>query len=303
MQRTISFICINYHCSGLIANLVQSILDQGDADFRCIVVDNTPGDPGLRIMAHHNRVHVLDAARNRGFGGGCNLGLDALENLDPQGIAWLINPDAELLPGAIATVRRCLAAADAPALLGTRIRDDAGNIWFDHGRFDRSLGRLNHEPLGPEHTLEPTPGATQPAIEPCAWVSGCSMILDLAKLPRHARFDERIFLYYEDAEFCLSLRDLGIPTFVTRDVLVSHSVSATTAKQPIRKYRHATFGKLYLLYRHAAPSATWINLLRFYGRAMIQWMHDPTQAIGRAAGATDFLCWRLQQLLVVNRGR
>ena len=48
-------------------------------------------------------------------------GLDHVQAHDPGTIVWLLNPDARLLPGAIATVRQVLQTTARPAVLGTRI--------------------------------------------------------------------------------------------------------------------------------------------------------------------------------------
>lgn len=293
MTRTICFICVNFRCSDLINTLLASIAAQQDAQVHCLVVDNSPGDPALIPLSQRSDVTVLDAGRNRGFGGGCNLALNNLLERDPGAIAWLINPDAELLPGAIGEIRRCLAEPERPVLLGTRIADNSGNLWFDHGRFDRGWGRVNHEPLEPHHAQDIDP---QSLLQPCDWLSGCSLILDLAALPIKPLFDEHIFLYYEDVDLCLRLKKAGITPYVTRDILVTHKVSATMQGRSIFKYRHATFGKLYLLANHATTWALALNLLRFVLRAMPQMVQDPCQARGRIQGALMFLKWRISKL-------
>jgi N-acetylglucosaminyl-diphospho-decaprenol L-rhamnosyltransferase len=297
-QRTITFICINYHCSQLVADLLDSVEHQDDPWIRVILVDNSPNDPDLPpVVAGRAHVKVLDAGTNLGFGGGCNLALEHLQSREPDAIAWLINPDARLLPGAIATLRRCLEAPQKPALLGTRIQTSDGEIWFDRGRFDPRWGKVNQEP----QTTQPiNPDTEDDLIEPCDWLSGCSLVLDLAALPVPPRFDEQIFLYYEDAELCLRLRQYGVSAYVTHAVLVSHHVSATMSRQMIKKYRHATFGKLYLLQRHASKGAVATNLLRFTARASLQWIRDPQQALGRVLGAAKFLAWMARQIVRIK---
>lgn len=288
--RTITFITVNYHCSALLAELIESINKQGDQHLHCLVVDNSPHDPGLEPLSQLQSVTILRADHNLGFGGGCNLALQALNNKDPQAIAWLINPDASLLPGAVATVRRCLAQVKAPAVLGTRILDSTSKIWFDHGRFDPTWGRLNHEP--PPDALIPSSHHST-SIQQCDWVSGCSMVLNLGAMGPSARFDERFFLYYEDAEFCIRLKSQGATVAVTQEALVEHRVSSITSRAPASKYQHATFSKLYLLYKHACKRAVLLNLLRFYSRLPILALRDPAQAMGRALGATHFILWML----------
>ena len=159
--RRLYILTVNYHCSALVLDLVTAIQSEGDANLEVLVVDNSPHDAGLNILNNRAGVSLLRAEANLGFGAGCNLGLAHLQARDPRAIVWLLNPDARLLPGAIATVRRALAESPRPAVLGTRIRDLQGRIWFDRGRFDPWLGRLQHRPA-PE---PPRPGlASVPEI-------------------------------------------------------------------------------------------------------------------------------------------
>ncbi|MEB3200502.1 MAG: glycosyltransferase family 2 protein [Synechococcaceae cyanobacterium] len=312
--RRLTILTINYHCSALVLELVSSLEACADPSLAILVVDNSPGDPGLDPLRDRPGLTLLQAERNLGFGAGCNLGLEHLQRHDPDSLVWLLNPDARLLPGAIAAVRRCLQAPGAPAVLGTRIRDLQGRIWFDRGRFDPWLGRLLHRPASdssaaassapPAGAAGTAPPATAPAAQGAArrddqealseasdWLSGCSLILDPKALSVPPRFDPQFFLDYEDAELCLRLRRHGHPARVTRAVLVEHAVSAVTARAPRAKYRHATFSKLYLLHRHATPLGLGLNLLLYALRPLGQWPRDRSQALGRWAGLADYLAW------------
>lgn len=138
------FITVNYHCSDLITGLITATAGSGDVEHRFIVVNNSPADTTVLALAAREGVTLLQAERNLSFGSGCNLGLEYVWRQDPQALAWLINPDAQLLPGAIAEVRTCLRDDLTIAILGTRIQDLQGGLWFEQGRFDPWLGRLRH---------------------------------------------------------------------------------------------------------------------------------------------------------------
>ena len=296
-RRRLYILTVNYHSSALVLELIEAVQAGGDADVEVLVVDNTPDDAGLDDLCDRPGVSLLRAEANLGFGAGCNLGLAHVQARDPGAIVWLLNPDARLLPGAIATVRSALEETPRPAVLGTRIRDLDGRIWFDRGRFDPWLGRLQHRPAphqsmaALEHQIWPAQTPPQGDVseacllsEPSDWLSGCSMVFDLELLQPPPRFDPQMFLDYEDAELSLRLAAQGHPARVTRGVLVEHAVSAITARVPRAKYRHATFSKLYLLHRHATALALALNLLYFALRPLLLLAKDPAQAQGRWAG-------------------
>ena len=288
--KSIIFVSINYHSSDLLRELLLSISSQRDKNSSLLIVNNSPDDGGLSDLSTLENIIILQAERNLGFGGGCNLALDYLEKNDPEAVAWLINPDAQLLPGAIRTVRKILQLTSNPTIYGTRILDSDGNMWFDHGRFAKHLGRVNHEPMDPSANKKEEENDW---VQRCDWVSGCSLIIDLTIFPEVPYFDEHIFLYYEDAELCLRLQRDGVSCYVTKTALVSHRVSATTGRDPIGKYRHATFGKLYLLHQHGTPWSVAINLFRYCMRAAADWPHGSHEATGRMLGILSYLNWLL----------
>ncbi|KEF41072.1 MAG: hypothetical protein ER33_13435 [Cyanobium sp. CACIAM 14] len=291
----IHFITINYHCSGYIIGLIEDTFASGEADLRFVVVNNSPQDQQLQqwlpSCPDRQRVTLIEACGNLGFGGGCNLGLSHVWQNDRQSLAWLINPDARLVDGAIAYVRQCLRDDPGIGMLGTRIREPGGEIWFSHGSFDPWTGSLRHR--FPDDDCRPTPVRTWPT----RWISGCSMIFQLGAFRDCPRFDPQYFLDYEDADISERHHRLGYRLRVTQAVLVEHQVSAITRRAPRAKYQHATFSKLYFLHRHATPLALGLNLLYYALRPLTFCLSDPARAQGRWWGLGDYLRWCWRRLL------
>lgn len=290
MPTAIYFITINYHCSDLIHALIAATAEQGAEGYEFIIVNNSPEDDGLAALATLPRTRVMEAGGNLGFGGGCNLALERVYAEDPTALAWLINPDACLAPNAVDYVRHCLVNDPEIALLGTRIRDLQGDLWFSHGTFNPWLGRLKHR--DPTVITDPEPVATHPS----RWLSGCSLILNLAQFPVCPQFDPQYFLDYEDADLCERYHRQGYRVRVTQAVLVDHQVSAITGRHPKAKYQHATFSKLYFLDRHGTPLALALNLAYAALRPLTYAITQPAMAQGRWAGLGDYCRWRWRRL-------
>jgi len=293
--QPIHFITINYHCSEFIIGLIEDTIASGEPDLSFIVVNNSPQDIGVKdwlsSTPHRQRVTLIEAGGNLGFGSGCNLGLRHVWQTDRQAVAWLLNPDAHLEAGAIAYVRQCLHDDDRIAMLGTRIRDPRGDVWFSHGSFNPWSGQLGHRFPGDD--CRPLPVRTWPT----RWISGCSMVFQLGVLRDCPQFDPRYFLDYEDADISERHHRLGYRLRVTQAVLVEHQVSAITRRAPRAKYQHATFSKLYFLHRHAKPLALLLNLLYYAIRPLSFCLSDPERARGRWWGLGDYLRWCWRRLL------
>ena len=265
-KRRIYILTVNYYCSELVAEMIESVARQGDENLHFIVVDNSPNDPAIEILARLPKTIILRPGINLGFGGGCNAGLDYLDKNDPTAIVWLLNPDATLISNAINAIRTTLASANPkPAILGTKIRDMNGRPWFTSGKFNRWTGSFSDtHRIRDEFTLQ-----YDILCHRADWVSGCSMIFDLSLFKNPPRFDSNIFLYYEDVDICLRTRKEGYPVYVTEASLVEHLISATTSKQPQLTRRFATFSKLYVILRHGTMLGLIMNLLYLPLKSMI----------------------------------
>jgi N-acetylglucosaminyl-diphospho-decaprenol L-rhamnosyltransferase len=290
MTVPIYFITVNYYCSNLIRELINTTANLSNRNYEFIVVNNSPQDLGVQSLQLLPKVRIIQSQRNLGFGGACNLALEQVYTQDPNGLAWLINPDARLIKDAIDYVRQCIEEDPEIAILGTRICDLEGNLWFSHGTFNPWLGTLTHNDNNVSCDLDPV------TTHPTRWISGCSMIFNLATLGHCPKFDLRYFLDYEDVDMSESYYRQGYRLRVTQAVLVSHQVSAITGRHPKAKYRHGAFSKLYFLERHGTTLALVLNLVYFALRPLTFTSRSFAMIQGRWAGLLDYLHWRWQKI-------
>ncbi|MGB3297616.1 MAG: glycosyltransferase family 2 protein [Phormidesmis sp.] len=278
------FLSVNYYSAALISDLMHSL----EANQGIVIVNNSPADRVVHGLAGQTyaggRVTVLDAADNDGFGAGCNLGLQWIYARSPQALVWLINPDTQLLPNAVSTVRHCFSQRQI-SILGTPILDIAGKLWFGSGRFNRWTGSVSSH-----HQVTNAMGRPMRT----RWVSGCSMVLNLALIGHCPQFDEAYFLYYEDCDLCERYYRQGYEIAIAPIPLVVHDVSSITGRHTQPKYMHATFSKLTFLRRHASPIAVGLNLLYFlmqslWLRLKIGGAEDRAAARGRWLGLMHFV--------------
>ena len=292
----IYFLSVNYYSTELLRHLLQSVAALSfPMPYEFVIVNNSPDDKSVYDLKQaFEHIKILSATDNLGFGGGCNLGLSYVYQQDPRALVWLINPDATLVSGAIAHIQDCFNLQPHLSILGTRIRASDEDIWFAQGRFNRWTGSLKHR-LPAAQTVNHS--AEQPAkILASRWVSGCSMIFNLKRFAPGPEFDPNFFLDYEDAEICERYHRQGHEVGVTQAVLVNHAVSAITNRNRRAKFRHATFSKLYFLYKHGSWFALCLNLLYMLIWSLRLLLFDPETGIGRFQGWMDFIGWWVRSL-------
>ncbi|MGF1571343.1 MAG: glycosyltransferase [Nodosilinea sp.] len=263
-------VIVNYYSARLIAALLAfSQLDQ-EADM-VVVVNNSPLDDDIaRLQRNHPDLVVLEAGRNLGFGGGCNLGLKHIHGQCDLAQVWLLNPDTLVTPGAVTHLKRCMKDYPEVAILGTRVQDGSGRIWFNRGCFNPWTGSLIHRVHLPQP--QKLPYVDRPILCPSRWVSGCSMVLNLPRFGTCPEFDPAYFLYYEDNDLCERYHQAGYPIAVAEDVLVTHMISAISSHNLEFKWRNASYSKLYFLRRYGKGIALWINVVYLSLRSGVNWL-------------------------------
>ena len=170
---------------------------------------------------------VLETGSNLGFGGGCNVGIrHALE----QGTdyLWLLNTDAIPHPDALRSLVEVMERDAQVGAVGSVISDlerpERIQTWGG-GQVHLRLGVTHH------HRHPVKPGRLH-------YLTACSLLLRSAALAQTGLFDEKtFFMYWEDADLCLRLRQKGWNLAVAERSLVWHRTSSSLGStHPLKDY-------------------------------------------------------------------
>ena len=194
---------------------------------RIVVVDSGSRDGGPALAAERG-AEVVDLGGNRGFGAGCNLGLERVR----EPVTAFVNPDVELLDDGLSRLARDAAAGTA--LLAPRLLNADGSIQDSAhplpGRLGGLLPAILPRPLLPpplRMRYEPWRSDTTRQV---GWVIAACIVGHSGKLRELGPFDPDAFLFFEDMELCLRARRAGIPTLLRPDVAVRHLGGASTSR-------------------------------------------------------------------------
>jgi alpha-1,3-rhamnosyl/mannosyltransferase len=220
------YIC--YKCGDLILESLFSLLRGSTCPSHILVIDNRCPDQSWRVIeaASLDNVSILHADENRGFAAGCNLGIDfALKKLGrPVDALWFINPDTVADTDCLAYMQQLMAANANAGCVGTRQYTDDGRWYYDGGVLVG--GRLGHHR---------DPDADAPSQND--WVTGSSMMIRSKPLQDGLRFDERYFLYAEDADLCFRLKAQGWELWHdTRATLIHDYSKVIGTASPVKSY-------------------------------------------------------------------
>ena len=190
---------------------------------RVIVVDSGSSDGGPALAAERGaEVVALDG--NRGFGAGCNAGIERVT----EAVTAFVNPDVELLDDGLA--RLAADAVAGGALLAPRLLNADGSVQDSAhplpGRIGGLLPALLPRRLLPVR-YEPWRGDSPRTV---GWAVAACIAGRTDELRALGPFDPDAFLFYEDLELCLRARRAGIATILRPDVAVRHLGGAATGR-------------------------------------------------------------------------
>ena len=272
----IAAILVNYNAGGELARALRSIADEMvGRSWEAFVVDNASSDgSGASVADFAPMVQLVQNTANVGFSRGVNQGVAA----STAPLVLIMNPDCRLVAGAVATLRSVLDARPDCAIVGPRILNPDGSVQGSArgdpdmltGLFGRTalLGRLvPFLPVAKRNVVaeEAIRSGEQSVV--VDWLSGACMLARRTALEQVGGFDERFFLYWEDADLCRRLRSHGHHVRYVPSATAIHRVgqSSRTARTfAIRAFHRSA----YLYYAtHVAPAP--LNPKRALARALL----------------------------------
>ena len=236
-----------------------------DAELRLIVVDNASADGSAEaVAASHPDADLVALPENIGFGPAINRGAAIGE----APYILLLNNDARLTPQALIRMRRALddepvaAAGRRPvAAVGPRLVAGDGHVelsldrtlslWNEAGF--KVLGALYGSGRGPAAgRIRRRYGSSRDVVS----LSGACILLRREAFEQMNGFDERFFLYAEDVDLCLRLRQAGWRLRYEADAVVEHDRGASSATAPAATALHYRRSQLAFYRKHRGVLAT-----------------------------------------------
>ena len=239
----VTVVVVTHNASTWVARCLGTLLGEGapERPFEVVVVDSASTEPEMPgvLDALPPEVLVVRLADNVGFGRACNLAVRRARGDD----VVLLNPDALLAPGSLDALLDFLAEDPVRGLVGGRAVDPDGtldpgscfglpSLWsltcFATGLSTVFAGSTTFDPESLGRWQRDSPREV-------GMVTGCLLAVPHALWERLGGFDERYFMYGEDADLARRARALGHRPAVTPDALVVHANGASSSTSSDKK--------------------------------------------------------------------
>lgn len=237
MSTHVAITIVGYNNSSDIQKCVDAIALSSYSDFEVVICENGC-DHSYRalqetvpaLLAGNQRVTLLKSPANKGYASGINQCIAASPNADAW---WILNPDTEPTPGALAALVRRLEQGSVQAV--------GGSLFFPDGRV-QSYGGVWRSWLARAVSIGSGSAlATAPDIAAIEreqnYLSGASMLVSHEFIQRAGLMSEEFFLYCEEVDWCLRAARNGLRLGFAAEAKVLHKQGTSTGQSRSLKDR------------------------------------------------------------------
>ncbi len=197
-----------------------------DLNVKLFLIDNSPTDD-LVGMVNDDRIEYFHNPSNPGFGAAHNIAIKKFIKISKFHL--ILNPDVSFKVGVLEEIIHFMFQDEMIGLLMPKVLYPDGKIQYlckllptPYDWIGRRFNPINSviEKRNEEFELKFT-GYSK--IMNVPYLSGCFMFIRLAALKNVGFFDERIFMYGEDADLCRRLFEFGYKNIYFPNVSIVHA--------------------------------------------------------------------------------
>ena len=211
----VDVVAVTYNSGGDITGFLDSlsVLDGQEIEVVVHVIDNASADDTVRLAASHPRQpRILQSGDNLGYAGAINKGL---QQIPMDSLVLVANPDTRLQAGFLQPLLEAAAAPDV-GVVSVRLVDSAGAA-LPSQRREPAVHRALAEALLGGHRAARL-GLSELVTSPAAyrtshdvdWAVGALLAITPAARAAVGPWEDSFFLYSEETEYLLRVRDAGL---------------------------------------------------------------------------------------------
>jgi GT2 family glycosyltransferase len=244
---SITTLIINYNTRDHLRACLESVRDAGANDV--FVVDNvsSDGSPEM-IRAEFPWVTLIEMERNLGYGAAANVGV---ARSDAE-FVLLLNSDTRLQPDALVALRDVIDQHPAAGIAGPRLCNPDGSLQVSIYPYPTPFQMLAQESGAGRLTwLTRVSGGRFPRrwlhdrITLAPWLLGAALVIRRSAFDEVGGFDETFFMYYEEVDLCMRMREHGWQILFAPVTTVTHVGGASTSQ-----HRAAMHARWYSSLKH-----------------------------------------------------
>ena len=242
LKESISFVIVCYKSSEALKLLLLSV----PKEIEVILVDNSQDEETIKIADAYDCI-LIQNKENIGYGSACNLGaIKATGNY-----LFFVNPDSEIQPNALEELIKAVKTYPDASAFNPKIVNKVGKQSFKR----RSVLLARSEWMS----------RTSPSSDrEVSVLSGAAIFIKKENFMKVSGFDENIFLYHEDDDISIRLKDeIGSLMYVHNSVIKHIGGSSSSRDKSIAAIKgyHMGRSRVYSQKKHNHKAVTIKNVI------------------------------------------
>ncbi|MCX6135047.1 MAG: glycosyltransferase family 2 protein [Ignavibacteriales bacterium] len=311
---SLDIVIVNWNAGNYLRPCLQSIEEShlaGCEVRRVVVIDNASTDGSTQGLSDLKLpITVLHNNENRGFASACNQGAEksAADHL------LFLNPDTRLSKNSLAAAVSCMSSPEQQktGILGIQLIDDDGTISRSCARFP-TAGRFLSMMFGLDRLF---PGAFRSHFM-TEWdhresrevdqVIGAFFMVRTALFKALHGFDERYFVFFEEVDFALRARRVGLRSYYLATAPAYHKGGGTTDQIRATRMFYSLRSRILFFYKNFdGMTATMVAVATLFIEPITRILFAILKGSGETISETVkgyARLWGALPLLMVGRGR
>ena len=251
----LSIIVVSYNTKDLLKNCLDSVIKNTQGvEYEIIVVDNASADDSVEMLkTAFPRVRLIFNKENLGFSRANNLGLKIAQGEN----ILLLNSDTIILDDAIAKVLKFVRSNNSAGVVGCKVLNSDKTLQFSCYHFPSFITELlfftkdiikNFD--DPFHYYGFMKYWDHNTIREVDCIAGSFLWVKREVFDKVGYLDEKLFLYYEDTEFCYRVKKMSYyRIYYYPEARIIHFGGMSVGKNTFNSIKYSYTSSKYYLYK------------------------------------------------------
>lgn len=227
------------------------------------VVDNASKDNSADLVEKKfPKVNLIRNQKNVGFAKAHNQVISSTRD----DIVILLNPDTTVPKGAIDEMVDFIEKNSELGIASCKLVYPGGRLQSNGGDLPFGIALIawlfNLESFGTFPNFHRTDGEYYKNIREVGWVGGTFMTIKRDLINKIGGLDEKIFMYFEDTDFCYRAKKAGFKIMLNPKITIEHISGASSDNPSLRQWTGEYQGLIYFYKKHfGALASLFVRLL------------------------------------------
>ena len=263
----LDIVIVNYESSQFLEQCLRSAYNSSDGiPLNVFVQDNASKNSVDNVSVKFPQITLTKNDYNMGFAKAINRAL--VKTSAPY--ILLLNPDTIIQDGFFEKILRYIEVNKDAGIIGPKILNLDGSVQGSARNFPTPLTALfgraslltrlfpNNRITRANILTDRSDGITPMEVD---WVSGACLLLRRSALEEVGYFDERFFIYWEDADLCRRMWQKGWKVVYFPQAAVYHYVGGSSRVKPIRSMLEFHKSVYWIFNKYNTPYLRFLNPL------------------------------------------